>query len=203
MCSHSLPKDAPDGEQLPCRPHVPGMGREQALVGGLSRSGGTWSFAFGGIQMRRVAMLAFCIGLTLTGIAGSAAAWPAAAVSTRSGLAGAGVTRWLGPVPAKAVSYAGYVLTVPASWPVYRLSRGSSQFVRYDRHAVYLGQPAAGQAPAAPAPAWAAGQLGRSQHGWLHVRWGFDTCSAPSLRTGPIAAGPGRSSPGWWRCGAC
>ena len=89
--------------------------------------------------MRRVAMLALTAGLTLTGIAGTAAA------RAGPGLAGAGAARWLGPVRAKTVSYGGYVLTVPADWPVYRLSPGSSRCVRYDRHAVYLGQPGTDQ----------------------------------------------------------
>ncbi len=64
---------------------------------------------------------------------------------------------------------------MPASWPVYRLGRGPTRCVRYDRHAVYLGRPGADQqcpahlvgrtttisvqaapAGAAPAPAFAA-----------------------------------------------
>ena len=46
----------------------------------------------------------------------------------------------------KLVRYHGVVLRVPASWPVYTLSAASRQCIRFDRHAVYLGQPAAGQA---------------------------------------------------------
>ncbi len=49
--------------------------------------------------MRRVALLAITIGLTLTGIAGSAAAWPAGAASSGTRLAGAGTARWLGSIP--------------------------------------------------------------------------------------------------------
>ncbi len=94
--------------------------------------------------MRRVAMLALTAGLTLTGTAGPAAAWPAAGASAGPGLGSAGAARWLGPLPAKTVRYGGYVLTVPAAWPVYRLGPGSTQCVRYDRHAVYLGQPGTG-----------------------------------------------------------
>jgi Domain of unknown function (DUF1906) len=45
----------------------------------------------------------------------------------------------------KVVRFAGYTVTVPASWPVYRLDRDPSQCVRYDRHAVYLGRPGANQ----------------------------------------------------------
>ena len=129
--------------------------------------------------MRRVAMLALTIGLTLTGTAGSAAARPAAAgtgrVLTGTGEAGSGAARWLGPAPAKTVSYDGLVLTVPASWPVYRLSRDSRVCVRYDRHAVYLGQPGSDQL----CPAHLAGRV--------------DTVSIQ-----PAAAGPGHA-PGTWR----
>ncbi len=45
----------------------------------------------------------------------------------------------------KVVRFAGYAIRVPASWPVYRLDRDPSRCVRYDRHAVYLGQPGANQ----------------------------------------------------------
>jgi hypothetical protein len=45
----------------------------------------------------------------------------------------------------KVVRFAGYTIRVPANWPVYRLDRDPSQCVRYDRHAVYLGQPGANQ----------------------------------------------------------
>jgi hypothetical protein len=39
------------------------------------------------------------------------------------------------------VSFAGYEITVPASWPVYRLASDPARCVRYDVHAVYLGTP--------------------------------------------------------------
>jgi hypothetical protein len=45
----------------------------------------------------------------------------------------------------KVVRFAGYTIRVPASWPVYRLDRDPSRCVRYDRHAVYLGQLGANQ----------------------------------------------------------
>ena len=45
----------------------------------------------------------------------------------------------------KVVRFAGYTIRVPASWPVYRLDRDPSRCVRYDQHAVYLGQPGANQ----------------------------------------------------------
>lgn len=45
----------------------------------------------------------------------------------------------------KTVSYAGYRLSVPASWPVYRLASDPSRCVRFDQHAVYLGHPGVDQ----------------------------------------------------------
>ncbi len=47
--------------------------------------------------------------------------------------------------PSRLVRYHGYRLAVPASWPVFRLSRHPRLCVRFDRHAVYLGQPSAVQ----------------------------------------------------------
>jgi hypothetical protein len=41
----------------------------------------------------------------------------------------------------KTVSYDGYQVTVPASWPVFDLSTEPTRCVRYDVHAVYLGNP--------------------------------------------------------------
>jgi hypothetical protein len=41
----------------------------------------------------------------------------------------------------KTVTYGGYAVSVPASWPVYDLAKDPRQCVRYDRHAVYLGTP--------------------------------------------------------------
>ena len=52
------------------------------------------------------------------------------------------------PRPAKAarpasqtVTFGGYTVSVPASWPVYDLTKNPRQCVRYDVHAVYLGTP--------------------------------------------------------------
>jgi glycoside hydrolase-like protein len=45
----------------------------------------------------------------------------------------------------KVVRYHGYRLVVPASWPVYDLSADPSVCVRFNRHAVYLGQPSSRQ----------------------------------------------------------
>lgn len=54
----------------------------------------------------------------------------------------------------KEVSYAGYRITVPANWPVYRLDRDPSRCVRYDVSAVYLGTPG----PSQQCPAHLAGR---------------------------------------------
>ena len=49
----------------------------------------------------------------------------------------------------KTVEYRGYAIRVPATWPVYSLSKDSTQCVRYDVNAVYLGTP--GPNPDCPA----------------------------------------------------
>ncbi|MEA2145423.1 MAG: hypothetical protein QOG59_1010, partial [Solirubrobacteraceae bacterium] len=62
-------------------------------------------------------------------------------------VAGSATAALAGPAAAtKLVRYHGVVLRVPASWPVYTLSADPRQCIRFDRHAVYLGQPAVGQA---------------------------------------------------------
>jgi hypothetical protein len=45
----------------------------------------------------------------------------------------------------RVVRYHGYRIAVPAGWPVYRLGPASTTCVRFNRHAVYLGQPGANQ----------------------------------------------------------
>ncbi|HEY4462006.1 MAG TPA: DUF1906 domain-containing protein [Streptosporangiaceae bacterium] len=50
------------------------------------------------------------------------------------------------PGGTKTVEYAGYAISVPAAWPVYRLDNDPAQCVRYDVNAVYLGNPGADQA---------------------------------------------------------
>ena len=45
----------------------------------------------------------------------------------------------------KTVVYDGLEVTVPVSWPVYRLDQSPSTCVRYDLHAVYLGVPGINQ----------------------------------------------------------
>ncbi len=45
----------------------------------------------------------------------------------------------------KTVEYGGYAVKVPATWPVYLLSKDPGQCVRYDVNAVYLGTPGPNQ----------------------------------------------------------
>jgi hypothetical protein len=50
-------------------------------------------------------------------------------------------------VPAdRVVTYHGYQVTVPASWPVYNLAADPSRCVLFNEHAVYLGTPGADEA---------------------------------------------------------
>jgi Domain of unknown function (DUF1906) len=77
----------------------------------------------------------------------------------------------------KVIRYHGYRLVVPSSWPVYNLAADPATCVRFNRHAVYLGQPSAReQCPAhavgrteailvAPLDAHAAGARGASGAG--------------------------------------
>jgi hypothetical protein len=80
-----------------------------------------------------------------------AAAATACATLIPAGLATAGpaagaVTAAAAVAPAtKLVSYHGYALRVPASWPVYRLANDPSRCVLLSTSAVYLGQPGAHQ----------------------------------------------------------
>lgn len=45
----------------------------------------------------------------------------------------------------KKVSYRGYTFEVPGSWQVVNLAAGEQTCVRFDRHVIYLGQPASNQ----------------------------------------------------------
>src|SRR3954470_17169139 len=58
------------------------------------------------------------------------------------------------------VDYQGLRITVPAGWPVHHLGRDSTECVRFDRHALYLGP--AGENQLCPAHA-----VGRTEA--LHV----------------------------------
>jgi hypothetical protein len=73
----------------------------------------------------------FAIALVLAGVSGLVAS---------AGAAGAKAT--------KSVTFRGYRVEVPASWPVIDLARNPSACVRFDVHAVYLGHP--GSSPSCP-----------------------------------------------------
>lgn len=111
------------------------------------------------------------------------------------------------PAPAagkRVVRFDGRTLTVPASWPVYRLSRHPRMCVRLDRRAVYLGAPSAQQdCPAeaigrrrailveprskvARSPLLPAARISatmRARSGTVFTGLGFDACSTPSARS--------------------
>ena len=91
--------------------------------------------------MRRVITFALVVALTYLGVGAFAPAQP----MSRPGTAVARLTALAGRPGFKTVRYAGYTIRVPASWPVYRLDRDPGRCVRYDQHAVYLGQPGADQ----------------------------------------------------------
>ena len=95
----------------------------------------------GDMQMRRVITFALVVALTYLGVGAFAPAQP----MSRPGTAAARLTALAGRPGFKTVRYAGYTIRVPASWPVYRLDRDPGRCVRYDQHAVYLGQPGANQ----------------------------------------------------------
>jgi hypothetical protein len=93
--------------------------------------------------------------------------------------------------PSQVVRYHGYKLTVPASWPVFRLGRRSSVCVRFDRHAVYLGQPGAEQR----CPAYA---IGRTEAILLQPAGAIAAAAASALGTAlpPVTSPRARSSEG-------
>jgi Domain of unknown function (DUF1906) len=81
---------------------------------------------------------------------------PAPTLRAMSALAGSALVAvgltMTATVPARAatrasqvVTYRGHHFTVPASWPVIRLAAHPGTCVRFNRHAVYLGTPAANQ----------------------------------------------------------
>ncbi len=89
--------------------------------------------------------------------------------------------------PAKTVSYRGYAVTVPASWPVFRLTTRTHTCVRFDRHAVYLGIPSTTQrCPADP--------LGRTEAILVSPQTAGRPAVASSASLLPSAADAGRSA---------
>lgn len=69
-------------------------------------------------------------------------------------LTGAAAASARGTTALRTVRYRGYVVHIPTSWPVYDLARRPRTCVRFDRHALYLGDPS----PRQSCPAHAAGR---------------------------------------------
>jgi glycoside hydrolase-like protein len=78
-------------------------------------------------------------------IKGSAASRKGASRAAGKRTAAPHVTVSAGTAGTKMVGFEGYTFSVPAGWPVYRLGAGSTQCVRYDINAVYLGTPGVNQ----------------------------------------------------------
>ena len=85
----------------------------------------TWRSRFRGLRVRAAAWTFVALAGVLGAFASSASASAATAV--------------------KKVTYRGYTIRVPVTWPVYRLGAGSTACVRFNRHAVYLGAPSTHQ----------------------------------------------------------
>jgi hypothetical protein len=117
--------------------------------------------------MRRVATVLMVLACTLTGVSAWGAVAPDSGAVARGAVtpaqqatapsggrareAGAQAQgaaargRTTAAAGTKVVAFAGYTIDIPASWPVYRLARDPYRCVRYDRNALYLGQPGANQ----------------------------------------------------------
>jgi hypothetical protein len=81
------------------------------------------------MRRRQVRLLAAGVAAAALGVSGLAAAAPALAASTA----------------ARTITYHGYRIEVPASWPVYKLAADPHQCVLFNRNAVYLGTPGSDQ----------------------------------------------------------
>ena len=83
------------------------------------------------LKSARPFVLLFALSAVLAALAVLAAAPPSASAQSSGSL--------------KVVRYDGVSVRVPRAWPVYRISRRSTTCVRFNRHAVYLGQPGVAQ----------------------------------------------------------
>jgi hypothetical protein len=83
---------------------------------------------------KAAAVLAASITLSL---ALSGAAYAAAGSSPSQGAGASG--------PLRTISYRGYRVRIPATWPVYQLATDQARCVLFNRHAVYLGSPGVNQ----------------------------------------------------------
>jgi hypothetical protein len=93
------------------------------------------------------------VRVTRWGLAGLAAVTAAAVTGLSSPAALAAVAATPAAVAAsaasaaaqKTVTYLGYTFTIPSSWPVIRTTLASTTCVRFDQHALYLGDPGQNQ----------------------------------------------------------
>ena len=123
--------------------------------------------------MRRAALAVVIAGIMFGGMVAGLWRQPVG-VGVGVGLAAA-VSRVAPARPAmKAVGYDGYMVSVPASWPVYDLNKDPRQCVRYDIHAVYLGTPG----PDQDCPAGLVGRVDTV------------TIAGPAVEPAPATAGP-------------
>ena len=90
------------------------------------------------------------------------------------------------------VTYHGYHLTVPRTWPVYDLARNPTVCVRFNRHAVYLGQPSAHE----NCPSFAIGRTEAILVQAAPARGGAARAGA-SASAVPAVVGLGGDSSGW------
>ena len=110
--------------------------------------------------------------------------------------AGAGAASAKGPQ--RQIHYRGQTVSVPASWPVYRLAKDPKQCVRLDRRAVYIGRAGAAQRcpahavgraraiviePPTPRERSAPTSRATASAGSYFNGLGFDACSAPPVTT--------------------
>jgi len=109
--------------------------------------------------------------------------------------------------PGRTISYHGYQMRVPASWPVYRLAHDPTRCVLFNRHAVYLGRPGTNQRCPAHAfgrteavlvqpmgssgnlPAGTVTERGRRAGGWSAGPLAAQNATAHAMRLALPAAG--------------
>jgi hypothetical protein len=97
------------------------------------------------LRSRRPGLGVVGVHLCLGALCAGAVAVCAGAVALSAGALLAPAAGAAAAPPSKLVRYHAIALRVPASWPVYRLSTDPRRCIRFDRHAVYLGVPAASQ----------------------------------------------------------
>ena len=108
-----------------------------------------------------------------------------------AGLAGsAGATRTAAQaaVATRTIDFGGWAINAPASWPVYRLAADPHGCVRFDVHAVYLGDPG----PDQQCPAHL---VGHTDALWLDTTAPASAGAAPAGEV-PAGAAPAGTAPG-------